>query len=395
MSDSQKLILADELFAAGKFAHSAAVYREHGGDSAGARFRLAQIALLENRLDAATGGLRTIERDDAQFAAAQGLLGHAYYRQGEYALAATYFGASGRPALAEKLHSFGAVEPYRAGGADRARLAFVATAPLPAIRVEVNGLPAVMVLDTGTNETVLDVEFAHDAGAVANGFETNVFAGGHPDAVRHGRIDGLALGGCVLANVPVQMGAVRDLFGRFFREPVAGIIGLGVLQCFGVEFDIAGAELRLRRASTKAAAPAAGCVEVPFWLTEDLHMIAWGAINRDHPVLMLIDTGQVGFDFAAPLSTVQSAQIELQSADAADAERGGGAVRVAPFELGELRLGAAALVPAQGALEARFPLERRYGFRIGGLLAYDFFRHYALSLDFSAMRLYLQRHGGS
>jgi hypothetical protein len=35
-------------------------------------------------------------------------------------------------------------------------------------------------------------------------------------------------------------------------------------------------------------------------------------------------------------------------------------------------------------------LERELGFRIGGLLAHDFFRPYALTLDFQRMQLCLQ-----
>ena len=42
-----------------------------------------------------------------------------------------------------------------------------------------------------------------------------------------------------------------------------------------------------------------------------------------------------------------------------------------------------------GFLLAGFPLERELGFRIAGLLAHDFFRPYAVSLDFDRMRLCL------
>lgn len=383
---AQRHQLADELFVAGKFSEAEPIFRESIDTLPVAAQRLGQIALLANRCDEAQQWFGRVVADSPFFPAAQHALGELYYRRGDYAQAARYFHSSGRVAMAEKLASFGAAPPYEAVGvAAETELALVATAPLPVVRVQVNGIETHMVLDTGTGETLLDIDFAEGAAAAANGFETKIF-GGQTGVLRHGRVDRLRIGAAELGNVPVQIGGVRGVFAPFFSVPIEGIIGVGLLRRFFVTLDVPGARLVLRQGPLPR--PDARTA-MPFWLTDDEHLIAWGSINDRYPVLMSIDTGQTGFHFAAPPSTVQAAQLPLEERLASYGPGGGGAINGVPFALDRVALGGAAVHNAHGALEPRFPLERRYGFRIGGLLAYDFFRQFVVSFDFAAMRLYL------
>jgi hypothetical protein len=47
----------------------------------------------------------------------------------------------------------------------------------------------------------------------------------------------------------------------------------------------------------------------------------------------------------------------------------------------------------QGLFSGPFPLENRFGFRIGGIVSHGFFRPYALTFDFTGMQLLLSRKG--
>ena len=65
-------------------------------------------------------------------------------------------------------------------------------------------------------------------------------------------------------------------------------------------------------------------------------------------------------------------------------------MNLAPFTVSELFLGEARQQNVVGVAGA-FPagLEYAFGFRIAGLVAHQFFRAYAVTFDFTGMRLYL------
>ena len=106
-------------------------------------------------------------------------------------------------------------------------------------------------------------------------------------------------------------------------------------------------------------------------------------------MLLCVDTGVTGAGVAAPPATVRTVGAR-PSHDTPDTGYGGaGAVPTLPFEISELSLDGVTQRHVAGRLLAAFPLERELGFRIGGLLAHDFFRPYALTLNFDTMRLCL------
>jgi hypothetical protein len=87
---------------------------------------------------------------------------------------------------------------------------------------------------------------------------------------------------------------------------------------------------------------------------------------------------------------LKSAGVKL-SGQSFEGVGGGGAMKVTPFLLDELRLGEAKQSNVMSFF-GPFPesLELRYGFRIGGLVSHTFFRQYAVTFDFTAMRLHLR-----
>jgi hypothetical protein len=131
-------------------------------------------------------------------------------------------------------------------------------------------------------------------------------------------------------------------------------------------------------------------IVVSFWMAGDHYMVAWGSVNESQPMLFFVDTGLAGGGFTCPESTLKEGGIKLQENLASEGVGGGGKVKVIPFVVEELTFGEAKGQNIQGLFTGAFPLENAFGFRIGGLISHGFFRPYALTLDFTGMRLFLK-----
>jgi predicted aspartyl protease len=392
-----RLRQAERLFGRGLFGAAETAYRalaaQHPGHPVAAG-RLGQLALYANRLPEARSWLGQAQRLAPRHPALAALLAEVCYREDDFAAAAAHLRAIGRVELAEKLAAFAGLTPYALHAAGpSASLPWLVREPLPLVRAGVNGMEANLLIDTGAGETVLDAAFAAQAQVLRQGSEPGMFAGGRTAAVAHGQVEQLDLDAFALRHVPVQLYDTQRLFAPFFPDtPVHGIIGTVLLYHFTATLDYPGGVLRLLRRGVVdpgSAAASEGPSSVPFWLAGDHYVVAWGNINREHPVLMFIDTGMTGAAFAAPLSTAMEAALPVSVGDGATGYGGGGTVRAAPLVLSELWLGAAGQSGLSGLLLDAFPLERQFGFRIGGLLAHDFFRPYRLTLDFTRMELSL------
>jgi hypothetical protein len=119
--------------------------------------------------------------------------------------------------------------------------------------------------------------------------------------------------------------------------------------------------------------------------------LAKGRIGNAEEALMFIDTGLAGPAFAAPESTLSEANI-AKSDRSYEGVSGAGSIRVWPVEAPSVEIGPIRLAPASG-LAGAFPasLERRFGFRIGGLLSHGVFRRHVVTFDFSGMRMHLHQ----
>ena len=140
------------------------------------------------------------------------------------------------------------------------------------------------------------------------------------------------------------------------------------------------------------AAQSSDRTAIPFWLAGDHYMIAWGSINHSKPLLLFVDTGAAGVGLICPDSTIKEAGVKLMTAQAGEGVGGGGKIKITPFVVDELTLGPAKESKIVGLVGAFPPsLETTFGFRIGGLISHSFFRHYAVTFDFTGMKLILQR----
>jgi tetratricopeptide (TPR) repeat protein len=402
-SSKSNLELADSLFKTGKFAEAEKFYAEVlAADSQNfhAAFRLGYTALLANRLDEAQKRLSQAIALKPEDSAAQSMLAEAFYRRDDFQQAAPLLRAIGREAMAKKLESFKGVTPYQIESeVDVTSLKFIMTDPIPVVQVRVNDGESVnFFIDTGGAEVFIDTEFAKEIGAMQFGSETGTFAGGQRAGFQYGRVDSIILSNFTIKNVPVH---IMDI--RRFSEPafggmrVDGVIGTVLLYHFLSALDYLNGELILRR-STKEhlhrleeEAKAKNYIVIPFRMAGDHLMVAWGTVNKSQPLLLFVDTGLAGGGFTCPESTLKEASIELQEQLADDGIGGAGKVHFIPFVVEELTLGDATAYNIQGFTGA-FPssFENAFGFRIGGLISHGFFRQYALTFDFTGMRLFLK-----
>lgn len=422
--NAQDMQAAANLFRAGKFTAAEAVYSQvlqTDPDNIQVLTRLGSLALLANRLDDArqwlthaleirqhrswsqrslarvTQGLRRTAEQTPE-----ALLGQVFYLRDDYRQAAPLLRAAGWKAQAKKLESFGDTKPYQlVGQSDTTRVKFVRTDPLPVVQVRVNhGEPVNFFIDTGGAEVIIDTEFAAEIGAAQFGIERGVFGGGKTAGFQHGRIDALTLGGLEVMHVPVTMMNVRCFSEPVFEgRKVDGIIGTCFLYHFLATLDYPAGELLLRPQTEQNRQRLAQETQqdqravVPFWMA-DHTMVAWGTVNKSEPLLFFVDTGLAGNGFTCPESTLKQTGIKLRHDLAATGLGGGGKMRIIPIEFEELTLGDARESQIHGAYGAFPPqLEHAFGFHIGGLISHEFFRPYALTLDFANMQYLLERKG--
>lgn len=399
--------VADELFKQGKFTESAPHYTKalaRETKNVHCLARLGYIALLRNRLDRAEDLLKRAENAGSAgspevLKAVRSLLAEVYYRRDDFEHAAPLMRQTGREGVAKKLESFKGQVPYElTAKSDMTSLKFVVTDPLPLVRLRVNGgEQANFLIDTGAPELMLDPGFAARVGATLFGAETGSFAGGKQAAVQQGRVDSVIMGDFTIRNVPITALNTRQFAPIFGGTQVDGIVGTVLLKHFLATLDYPNGQLILRRKSREAVRPLDAAVKggkataVPFWMAGDHFMVAWGKVNQAPPVLLFADTGLAGGGVTLAESVLKEAGINLHEDQAGTGIGGGGAVRVVPFTVDELSLGKVTDRDVRGLFTGRFPLEYRFGFRIGGIISHGFFRSYALTFDFDGMRLILQQ----
>jgi hypothetical protein len=102
-----------------------------------------------------------------------------------------------------------------------------------------------------------------------------------------------------------------------------------------------------------------------------------------------VDTGLAGAGVKLAESAIKAAGITLLEKEASEGVGGGGEIRTVPFRVKELALGGVTEKNVRGLFDGPFPWESSFGFRLAGMVGHEFFRAYALTLDFDGMRLLL------
>ena len=263
---------------------------------------------------------------------------------------------------------------------------FVATDPLPILRVTIGGKQANFLLDTGGPDISIRQPFAETLGLPLTDGGVAMFAGGRQARVQRTVVPEIEIGGVKIRNVPAGVNAAAFQFGD---TPIDGVIGTGLLMHFLSTIDYCSGKLVLAPRSASADferdATAANANAVPSWLVGDHFIIARGRIYQAE-VLFHIDTGLAGGGLTATKATLDAAGIVPDESKAGTGMGGGGQVRIVPFRasatLGRLtRDDVPGVYSPDGNPYGMFP------FKVAGAISHVFFRQSRLTLDFDAMKL--------
>jgi len=353
------------------------------GDRDGAR-RLAVLDLWGNRLDEAAVRLSALIAADSADTSARAALEEVRYRQHQFGDAARLARGLGHTAQADQLASV--ADPYRVSlPAAGTRLPSVPRTLLPVFHVQVNGRDALMILDTGGGELILDPAFADSIGARRFGTDSGTYAGGKRAAFAYGTVDSVRLGEALIRGVPVHVQGTRAYASEVGAHVVEGIIGTILLAQFRATLDFADQALRLEPRGT----PVRGGTPLPFWLLGD-HLITTPAVAMGHlATLLIFDTGLALPEGAfVPGPTLLARSKVVLPGKTISGVGGGGAVQATPFTYPALTVGPFARTNLV-AIAGVFPpsLEHQFGPELGGIVSHGFFTGHRVTIDFDMMRV--------
>ena len=287
----------------------------------------------------------------------------------------------------------GELDIYRLAQAHaKAVIPWVADNPLPVLVARVNGRNANLVLDTGAGDTVLDVQFAVDAGVRLGGQEHRTFAGGLPAPVTYGHAEELSLDGIGIRDIPVQVIDIPSGISAWFPDlPIHGILGTGVFSRFRTTLDYRSGRLRLETPGTSGESPLENVQRdrpgAPLWLAENQLLLTCVDLPALDQGVWFIDSGMTGGAFAVPESRVEALGLEVDKSSTLVGAGGGGTVQGHKVRVDWLQLDRLCRYALDGVVLDSFPVERCCGFAVQGLIGHDLLHDSVLTLDFPAMRL--------
>ncbi len=267
------------------------------GDDA-AEAALGKLALWNDRLAEAesllAGGI------DADPTAGVDLLA-ARVRRGEFTAAAALADSLGQTGHAEMLRRLAEGDTYRISGAKETSMPFQRAYPLPLVRVKINGQRALMAVETGAGDLLIDDYFARQLKLSLLPASQPVLWNGDRVTVRNAMVQRLDLEGVQIENVPA--GVLK--LGRWSvevnpqGEHVVGVIGINLLRHFSptIDYDKLRLELRPVDAAIGAAADAR---RVPFEIWGENELTVYGTMNGGRRMAMALDSGIPGCGIAAP-----------------------------------------------------------------------------------------------
>ena len=432
----EEIAQADRLFQSGSFGEAQRAYADIAAQDPKdfhAASQLGHIALLSNKLDDAEPWLRKaldLKHGDAD---AKIMLAETLYRKNDFFHAARALQGLGPDdaklknylTLNEaKLESFRDEDPYKfeRDAGESTRLPFIKSDPLPVVNVRVNGgRDVAFFIDTGGSELLLDSEFSRELNVKPMSSVEGTFSGGQHAQVESGRVDSLTLGSWTLRNIPVGMMPLRSMSSGFGVKQINGCIGTNVLYQFLSTIDYRTGELILRKknaanlkrfdaAGGPSGAPGVGRrsggrntqpknppganntavtngIVVPMWMAGDHFMVAWGRVNTQPISLFFVDSGLAGAGVKLAESAIQQAGIHLDESKATEGQGGGGMLKIIPYTVAQFTVGEITEQNVPGLYDGPFPWENEFGFHLAGMFGSDFLKHYAVTFDFTNMRI--------
>jgi hypothetical protein len=297
--------------------------------------------------------------------------------------------------------------PYRlewSGDGRETIVPFMLTDPLPLLTVEFNGVPVVVIFDTGADMFILDDEIASALGVAKIASAMGKFGGGKEASTSFGKVDRVTLGGVTLHGVPVTILPTKRFSAAFAggKFTVGGFIGTAALRQFLSTIDYANGRLVLRErtaaSSRQIREQLSGRIagEVPFVLRATHLMMARGRLNDSPDLTLFIDSGLASEgSVTVPIQTLRGLGIpEPVRRNSEESVGGGGGVWASgPFPLRTVALGGLVQSDLKGEYGARPPESYwEAGFIVDGLLSHRFLRQYSSwSIDFDSMVYIFER----
>ncbi|TDD90449.1 tetratricopeptide repeat protein [Actinomadura darangshiensis] len=388
---------ADALFKAGKFEQAGRAYEEvlkKDPTNLRAARRRGYVGLLANKFPDAEKYLTMaleLAPDDKE---TNGLLGDCYIRQDKLSLSVPRWRAAGEKGYAEW---FAAVrgEPYQVHG-DIGRVPWQQMDPVPLVEASVNGGPPKrFTFYTGAPNLQLTASVAEEAGLSPVYKEKTDFEG-VTIWVYYGVLDSFDLGGIELRNVPVGWSSTES--GGDVGTDSDGMIGTWVFYHLLTTFDYAGRSLILRRPTPEASRKVqAGAKRLPMWLSRDHDVSSIGSIAGSGPRVMGVNFGGSSGATAAGMPGEVAERLDVRT----DRDRPfetfahSHATTTYPCYPEEIRLGDAVAKEVFCESDPNMPVNVPWpygpGFDSIGHFAHCFFKPFNITLDFTAMNLYIAR----
>ncbi|WP_378279986.1 tetratricopeptide repeat protein [Actinomadura rugatobispora] len=387
---------ADALFKAGKFEQAGRAYEEilkKDPTNLHAARRRGFVGLLANRFPDAEKYLKMALQSAPDDKDAHYFLADCYVRQDKFSLSAPHWRAIGEEAYATW---FAAVrgEAYQVHG-DIARLPWQQMDPMPLVEASVNGGPPKrFTFYTGAPNLSLTSTMAKEAGLSPVASQKIDYEGGAIWA-HYGLLDSFKLGGIELRNVPVGWSSTES--GEDVDSDSDGMIGTWVFYHLLTTFDYAGRSLILRRRTpetartARAAATRAGAEPLPLWLAREQYLHSRGSVAGSGSRVVGVNFGGRG-ETAAIVFGDTAERLGIRT----DHDRPIGTFAQShpavayPCYPKEIRLGDAVAKEAYCYTNPKASLAP-FGFDVPVSFSHCFHKPYNITVDFTAMNLYVAR----
>jgi hypothetical protein len=381
----------------GHFDEARAVYGRalavHPRD-AGAAAAFGKLALFADRLSEAESLLSVAVAAGTE----PGALADLYatrLRRGEYARAAELapqVNDQGRVPLLELLAEH---PPYRVtAGPDEAKVPWSKGYPIPLMRVKLNGRSVLMALDTGSRDLIVDQSFARSCGVKMLPLKSLVFWDGARIAVQNALVQRLELGGVHIEDLPAGVTGLRKWMLQVNpqSEPVAGVIGLGLLRNFTPTIDYRGQALELRRPGHPYPV-GPNAIRLPFEIWGESELTVYGSLNGGRRMALVFQSGVGGCGVAAPADVL--AEVGVKPGKLALAMRGAGSVLQgrpwAAVSIPTVVVGPLVREKVAGWSGALDEAELwKHGVRRDAILSHDFFQGQRVTIDWAAHALVVE-----
>lgn len=353
---------------------------------------LGKLALFADRVSEAESLLTQAIAGPAPDPGALADLYAARLRQGRYAAAAELAPQVNDQARVPMLELLAATPPYRiTAGPDEAKAPWSMGHTLPLLRVKLGGQSVLMALDTGTNDLLVDPTYARQAGAKMLASESFVFWDGTWISVKHAMVPRLELGGLTIEDLPAGVTSLRkwSLQVNPRAEPVAGVIGLGLLRRFTPTLDYDRQTLELRRPG-RPYPTGPNPRRVPFEIWGEADLTVYGSINGGRRMAMIVQTGLYGCGIGAPSDVLE--EVGVRPGKLSRAIKGAGSVlQGAPWtsvSVPKVVVGPLARAKVRGWSGALDDAELwRHGVRRDAILSHDFFKDQRVTIDWEKREL--------